>query len=106
MTDSEQVLNQAAAWSDAGLAVALATVTSTWGSSLRPAGSQLVVNDRGAFVGSVSGGCVEAAVVREALDAIRDGKPRRLTYGVSNERAWEVGMACGGTIEIYVERLE
>ena len=106
MTDHEQVLDQAAAWIEAGLAVALATVTSTWGSSLRPAGSQLVVNEKGAFSGSVSGGCVEGAVVGEALDAIRDGKPRRLKYGVSNERAWELGMACGGTIEIYVERLE
>ena len=106
MTDHEQVLDQAAAWIEAGLAVALATVTSTWGSSLRPAGSQLVVNEKGAFSGSVSGGCVEGAVVGEALDAIRDGKPRRLKYGVSNERAWELGMACGGTIEIYVERLQ
>jgi xanthine/CO dehydrogenase XdhC/CoxF family maturation factor len=106
MTDQEEVLDQAAAWSEAGLGVAIATVTSTWGSSLRPTGSQLVVNAQGAFVGSVSGGCVEGAVVQEALDAIRDGKPRRLTYGVSNEKAWELGMACGGTIEIYVEKLE
>jgi xanthine/CO dehydrogenase XdhC/CoxF family maturation factor len=106
MTDQEQVLDQAAVWSEAGLGVAIATVTSTWGSSLRPTGSQLAVNAQGAFVGSVSGGCVEGAVVQEALDAIRDGKPRRLTYGVSNEKAWELGMACGGTIEIYVEKLE
>jgi LAO/AO transport system kinase len=106
MTDQEEVLGQAAAWSEDGLGVAIATVTSTWGSSLRPTGSQLAVNAQGAFVGSVSGGCVEGAVVQEALDAIRDGKPRRLTYGVSNEKAWELGMACGGTIEIYVEKVE
>ncbi len=105
MTDDAEVLEQAADWSEAGLGVALATVTSTWGSALRPAGSQLAVNDRGAFAGSVSGGCIEAAVVQEALEAIRDGKPRRLTYGVSNERAWELGMACGGQIEVYVERV-
>ena len=105
MHDAE-VLDQAASWADAGLGVAIATVTSTWGSALRPAGSQLVVNEKGAFVGSVSGGCIEAAVVQEALEAIRDGSPRRLEYGVSNERAWELGMACGGTIEIYVERVE
>ena len=105
MTDHEDVLGQAAAWSDSGLGVALATVTSTWGSALRPAGSQLVVNEQGAFVGSVSGGCVEGAVVQEAIETIRDGKPRRLKYGVTNDRAWELGMACGGTIEIYVERL-
>ena len=106
MTDQEEVLGQAAAWCEAGVGVAIATVTSTWGSSLRPAGSQLAVNARGEFVGSVSGGCVEAAVVQEALEAIRDGQPRRLAYGVSNERAWELGMACGGKIEIYVERVE
>ena len=106
MTEHEEVLNQADAWSRGGLGVALATVTSTWGSALRPAGSQLAVNEQGAFVGSVSGGCIEGAVVQEALDIIRDGKPRRLRYGVSNERAWELGMACGGTIEIYLERVE
>jgi len=105
VSDDAEVLDQAAAWSEAGLGVAVATVTSTWGSALRPAGSQLAVNAEGAFSGSVSGGCIEAAVVQEALEAIRDGKSRRLKYGVSDERAWEVGMACGGTIEVYVERL-
>ena len=106
MSEGDQVLDQAAAWSEGGLGVALATVTSTWGSSLRPAGGQLAVNEKGAFAGSVSGGCVEAAVVLEALETIRDGKPRRLEYGVSDEKAWELGMACGGTIAIFVERLE
>jgi molybdenum cofactor cytidylyltransferase len=105
MTDDAEVLEQAAGWSEAGLGVALATVTSTWGSALRPTGSQLAVNETGAFAGSVSGGCIEAAVVQEALEAIRDGKARRLTYGVSNERAWELGMACGGQIEVYVEKV-
>ena len=106
MSEGDEVLDQAAAWSEGGLGVALATVTSTWGSSLRPAGSQLAVNEKGAFAGSVSGGCVEAAVVLEALETIRDGKPRRLQYGVSDEKAWELGMACGGTIAIFVEKLE
>ncbi len=106
MTTDEDVLAQAAAWSEKGLGVALATVTSTWGSALRPTGSQMAVSEQGAFVGSVSGGCIEGAVVQESLATIRDGKPRRLEYGVTNERAWELGMACGGTIEIYVERLE
>ncbi len=105
MTEDAEVLEQAASWSEAGRGVAIATVTSTWGSALRPAGSQLVVNDEGAFAGSVSGGCIEAAVVQEALGAIRDGKPRKLSYGVSNEKAWELGMACGGRIEVYVERV-
>ncbi|HVP68425.1 MAG TPA: NTP transferase domain-containing protein [Anaeromyxobacteraceae bacterium] len=105
VTDAENVLAQAAGWHEAGLGVAIATVTSTWGSALRPTGSQLAVNEKGAFSGSVSGGCVEAAVIGEALEVIRDGKPRQLRFGVTNEQAWEVGMACGGTIEIYVERL-
>jgi CTP:molybdopterin cytidylyltransferase MocA len=104
-TDDRSVLEQALAWRDRGLGVALATVTATWGSSPRPAGSQLAVNERGEFEGSVSGGCVEAAVITAALEAIRDGKARRLGYGVTNERAWELGLACGGRIEVYVERV-
>ena len=97
---------QAARWREAGRGVALATVVSTWGSSPRPLGSKLAVDGDGAFIGSVSGGCVEGAVVTEALETIRDGKPRLLDFGVSNEQAWEVGLACGGKIEIFVERVE
>ena len=102
----EDVLETAMAWKKAGRDVAVATVTSTWGSSPRPAGSQLVVDDKGAMVGSVSGGCIEGAVVREALEVMQDGKPRLLDFGVTNERAWEVGLACGGKLQVYVERLE
>ena len=105
MSEHEDVLRQASAWSEEGLGVAIATVVSTWGSAPRPAGSHLAVNERGDFVGSVSGGCVEPAVIREAQEAIRDGKPRMLEYGVSHDRAWEVGLACGGTIQVFVERL-
>lgn len=105
MTDHEGILKQAAAWTDSGLGVAIATVVSTWGSAPRPAGSQLAVNERGEFAGSVSGGCIEGAVVREALESIRDGKTRLLEYGVTHDRAWEVGLACGGTIQVFVERL-
>jgi molybdenum cofactor cytidylyltransferase len=100
-----QVLWQAAAWLDSGRGVALATVVSTWGSSPRPPGSLLAVNDGLEFVGSVSGGCVEAAVVEAALEVIRTGAPRRLRYGVTDERAWAVGLACGGTVEVFVERV-
>jgi xanthine/CO dehydrogenase XdhC/CoxF family maturation factor len=89
-----------------GHKVALATVIKTWGSAPRPAGSQLAVRKDGAFVGSVSGGCVEGAVIAEAMDAMTDGKPRKLSFGVSNDQAWEVGLACGGQIEIYVERID
>lgn len=106
MSDTADIMEQAARWRETGQGVALATVVSTWGSSPRPTGSKLAVNDKAAFVGSVSGGCVEGAVVTEALDTIRDGKPRLLGFGVSNEEAWEVGLACGGKIEIFVERVE
>jgi len=106
MSDGDEVLRQATEWSEGGLGVALATVVSTWGSAPRPAGSHLAVNEKGEFVGSVSGGCIEGAVVREAVAAIQDGKPRLLEYGVTHDRAWEVGLACGGTVQVYVERLE
>jgi xanthine/CO dehydrogenase XdhC/CoxF family maturation factor len=106
MSDTAEILEQAARWREQGKGVALATVVSTWGSSPRPLGSKLAVDSDGAFIGSVSGGCVEGAVVTEALDTIRDGKPRLLDFGVSNEQAWEVGLACGGKIEIFVERVE
>ena len=94
----------AAAWRDGGHGVALATVVATWGSSPRPAGSQLVVRGDGVHRGSVSGGCIEGAVIEEALAVIADGKPRLLSYGVTNERAWEVGLSCGGTVEVHVAR--
>ena len=86
--------------------MALATVVTTWGSSPRPVGSKLAVDQDGNFLGSVSGGCVEGAVIGEALKAIKDGKPRLLDFGVTNEQAWEVGLACGGKIQVFVERVE
>ncbi len=104
--DVDNVLSRASRWVDEGKGVAIATVVSTWGSSPRPVGSQLAVEENGAFVGSVSGGCVEAAVVREALDVIKDGKTRMLEYGVSDEQAWDVGLACGGSIRVYLEPVE
>ena len=106
MTDDQEILQQAARWRGEGRGVALATVVKTWGSSPRPAGAKLAVADTGSFVGSVSGGCVEGAVIEQAVEAIRDGKPRLLDFGVSDEQAWEVGLACGGKIEIFVERVE
>jgi xanthine dehydrogenase accessory factor len=96
-------LASAAVWIAAQRKVALATVTRTWGSAPRPAGSQMAVRDDGAFTGSVSGGCVEGAVIGEAQNALADGKPRNLKFGVSDEDAWAVGLACGGTIEVHVE---
>jgi xanthine/CO dehydrogenase XdhC/CoxF family maturation factor len=99
-------LDLAARWRGEGRKVAIATVVSTWGSSPRPVGSQLVADSSGAFAGSVSGGCIEGAVIQEAKAAIADGRPRLLEFGVSNERAWEVGLACGGKVQVWVETVE
>ena len=101
----EAILQQAVAWRDAGSSVAIATVINTWGSSPRPVGSQLVVNDKSEFVGSVSGGCIEGAVIEEAIKVMKGGQPSLLEFGVSDEMAWEVGLACGGKIKIFVERV-
>lgn len=99
-------LLQAKAWQDKGLKVALATVVETWGSSPRPTGSQLVINEEAGFEGSVSGGCIEGAVVSEALDVMESGVPKLMAFGVSDAMAWEVGLACGGTVKVFVEALE
>ncbi len=103
---ADDVLATAGAWRKAGKGVALATVVTTWGSSPRPVGSQLAVSDKQEMEGSVSGGCIEGAVVLEAQQVIADGKPRLLDFGVPNEQAWEVGLACGGKVQVYVERLD
>lgn len=103
-TDSD-ILGKAESWAREGRGVALATVTETWGSAPRPVGSHLVIDGEGNFLGSVSGGCVEGAVVSEAVDVISDGKPRVLEFGVADETAWQVGLSCGGRIKVYVERI-
>jgi xanthine/CO dehydrogenase XdhC/CoxF family maturation factor len=102
----EDVLGTALAWIEERRGVAIATVVDTWGSSPRPRGSQLVVRDDGLFFGSVSGGCVEAKVIEAAQRVMRDRAPVLLEFGVSNEEAWEVGLACGGTIRFHVEPVE
>lgn len=104
--DSIDVLGTALAWLEAGRKVALATVVKTSGSSPRPVGSNLVVAADGAFEGSVSGGCVESAVVSAAQDVIASGESKILEFGYSDAVAWEVGLACGGSIEVFVERIE
>jgi xanthine/CO dehydrogenase XdhC/CoxF family maturation factor len=106
MSGEQDVLVTARDWRHEGRDVALATVISTWGSAPRPVGSQLVVNNDGQFLGSVSGGCIEGAVIQEAMESMADGKPRTLEFGVSDDQAWEVGLACGGTIKVFVERLD
>jgi xanthine/CO dehydrogenase XdhC/CoxF family maturation factor len=109
MNDSppeQDLLAVALAWRDAGQRVAVATVVSTWGSAPRPAGSQLVCNEQGGFAGSVSGGCVEVDVIQSAAQVMLTGAPKVLEYGVSDELAFSVGLACGGRIRVYVEALE
>ena len=85
--------------------MALATVTETWGSSPRPAGSQMAITASGRMAGSVSGGCIEGAVAEAARETMTNGVPRLLDFGVTNERAWEVGLACGGKVKVFVEAL-
>ncbi|MGF1610335.1 MAG: XdhC family protein [Kiloniellales bacterium] len=101
----DDILSEAARWLAEGRQVALATVVSTWGSSPRPVGSQLLIDDKNSMLGSVSGGCIEGAVVHEAREVMQSGEPRLLDFGVSDEQAWEVGLACGGKIQVFVERL-
>jgi xanthine/CO dehydrogenase XdhC/CoxF family maturation factor len=98
-------LAQAEIWMGEGREVAIATVVETWGSAPRPVGSHLVIDDKGNFFGSVSGGCVEAAVISEAAEIIQSGAPKMLEFGVADETAWQVGLSCGGKIRVYVERL-
>lgn len=105
LSTDDDILATAETWVRAGRKVALATVTETWGSAPRPVGSQLVIDHEGNFLGSVSGGCVEGAVVTEALDVIETGKPRVLQFGVADETAWRVGLSCGGRIAVYVEQV-
>ena len=104
-SELDRILEQSQQWRHAGQGVAMATVVATWGSSPRPVGSHLAVNEAGEFAGSVSGGCIEGAVIQEAVAAIADGQPRLLEFGVSDEQAWEVGLACGGRVQVHVEKL-
>ena len=95
----------AEAWSGEGRNIALATVVDTWGSAPRPVGSHLVIDEEGNFAGSVSGGCVEGAVIGEAIDVIASGEPKMLEFGVADATAWKVGLSCGGKIRVYVEKV-
>jgi xanthine/CO dehydrogenase XdhC/CoxF family maturation factor len=106
MEDSEDILGQVSAWRELGERVALATVVATWGSSPRPAGSQMAVTGTGRIIGSVSGGCVESAVAVAAMETLGHGRPQLLDYGISSERAWEVGLACGGRLQVFLEEVE
>ena len=102
----EKILEEANDWIKTNQKIVLATVIQTWGSSPRQVGSRMIINENGDFSGSVSGGCVESAVVRESLQLIKQEKPfKKIEFKVSNESAWEVGLACGGEIAIYLEQI-
>ena len=99
----KEVLPEVEAWRAAGNRVAVATVVKVEGSAPRPVGAAMAVSSAGELAGSVSGGCVEAAVFEEAQEVLRTGRPKLLRYGITDEMAWDVGLACGGTIEVFVE---
>jgi xanthine/CO dehydrogenase XdhC/CoxF family maturation factor len=101
-----EILADVERWRSQGKAVAIATVVKVYGSAPRPLGAKMAVSEAGEMIGSVSGGCVESAVVEEALAVLQEGAPKLIPFGISDERAWDVGLACGGTIEVYVERLD
>lgn len=101
-----EILTDLLRWRERGDAIALATVIKTWGSAPRPTGAKMAVNDHDEITGSVSGGCVENAVIVEARNVLKTGLPKLLSFGVADDEAWEVGLACGGTIEIFVEKLD
>tara|TARA_B100000609_G_C17204787_1_gene430291 strand:+ start:420 stop:758 length:339 start_codon:yes stop_codon:yes gene_type:complete len=105
-TFDEKILDEAQQWMEQNKTVILATVVQTWGSSPRPVGSLMIVNDSGDFSGSVSGSCVEGEVVRQCLDLIRDSNTfKKIDFKISDESAWNVGLACGGEISIFLEKL-
>ena len=102
----EKILEEAKDWIEEKQKIVLATVIQTWGSSPRQVGSRMIINDKGDFSGSVSGGCVETAVVRECLKLLKEEKNfKKMDFRVSNESAWEVGLACGGEIDIFLEKI-
>lgn len=102
----KDILADLESWHTRGDSIAIATVINTWGSSPRAPGAKMAVNHKGEMIGSVSGGCVEGAVIEEALQVLKSGTPKLLHFGVADETAWEVGLACGGKIEIFVEKLD
>ena len=105
-TSDEKILEEANLWINANHKVALATVIKTWGSSPRQVGSKMIINEKGEFSGSISGGCVESSIIEESLKLLKDNKPfKKIEFKVTNQNAWEVGLACGGEITIYLEQI-
>ncbi len=102
----KEILSEVEGWRDAGEKVVVATVVGTRRSAPRPIGTSLAVSESGKMCGSVSGGCVESDVFDNAMAVMRDGQPRLLHYGITDEMAWGVGLPCGGEIDVFVEPVE
>ncbi len=103
----EKILEEAYDWAQTNQKVALVTVIQTWGSSPRQIGSRMIVNEKGDFSGSISGGCVESSVVSECIDLLKnDQRFKKIEFKVSNEKAWEIGLACGGEIAVFIEQIK
>ena len=105
MKQFDEILHKASIWRDKNKSVALATVVSTWGSSPRPVCSQMAISEDLDILGSVSGGCIEGSVISEAQEIMKTGVPKLLRFGVSNSDAWEVGLTCGGKVEVFIEKI-
>ena len=106
MNDVDDILTPTSIWLKQNRRIALATVISTWGSSPRPVGGQMAIDQNGEIIGSVSGGCIEGAVISEGINSIKDGKSRIKDYGITNDMAWEVGLACGGELKVLIQPLD
>jgi len=106
MNEIDDILTPTSVWLNEKRKISLATVISTWGSAPRPVGGQMAIDSNGEIIGSVSGGCIEGAVISEGINAIHDGKTRIKDYGISNDMAWEVGLACGGELKVLIQPLE
>jgi len=106
MAEVDDILTPLSIWLKDKRKIALATVISTWGSSPRPVGGQMAIDQNGEIIGSVSGGCIEGAVITEGIKSLSDGKTRVKDYGISNDMAWEVGLACGGELKVLIQPLQ
>jgi xanthine/CO dehydrogenase XdhC/CoxF family maturation factor len=102
----KEILDEVERWREQGEKVVVATVVATRRSAPRPVGTSLAVSESGQMCGSVSGGCVESDVYENAREVMETGTPKLLSYGIADEEAWEVGLPCGGEIDVFVERLE
>ena len=103
---NDTILEEAISWIDSGQQVALATVVETWGSSPFQIGSKMIINEKGNFLGSVSGGCVEASVITECLELMKNKNSfKKIDFKISDENAWDVGLACGGEMTVFIEQI-